>query len=138
MPEVNSSYSSRTHGTVNPSFDDPEVEEIISNQDTRQEKKDTQVLKVQVQNDEIEEIDAPNTSRSVDSNKTLTDDIEELTIAEPEKPKKKKKKRAKTPPEAKPDAPSPTETTLSSTDQIMPPNNQFGGLTREDTILFPG
>merc|ERR1712176_1034584 len=55
MPEVNSSYSSRTHGTVNPSFDDPEVEEIISNQDTRQEKKDNQVLKVQVQNDEIEE-----------------------------------------------------------------------------------
>ena len=138
MPEVNSSYNSRTHGTVNPSFDDPEVEEIISNQDTRQEKKDTQVLKVQVQNDEIEEIDAPNTSRSVDSNKTLTDDIEELTITEPEKPKKKKKKRAKTPPEVKPDAPSPTETTLSSTDQIMPPSNQFGGLTREDTILFPG
>ena len=134
-------------GMVNDAFDDPEVIEVISNHEAKNTSKPSmQILKVEVHaNDELEEIETPNTSRSVDSNKTLTDEIEELSISEPKqalKIKKGKKKRAKTPPEkTTPNAPSPTDTTTSIGQVTPPPYDnalRMPALVREDTILFPG
>jgi len=137
MPTVETSVSNRSNGMVNAAFDDPEVTEVISNHTPKKTAKSPpQVLKVEVhQNDDLEEIpnltlEAPTSSRSIDSNKTLTDELEDLKISEPEPKKapKKKKKKPKSPPaQTPPDAPSPTTTVLSG-----------GGLVREDTVLFPG
>ena len=120
---------------VNAAFDDPEVTEVISNHTPKKSAKSPpQILKVEVHqnSDELEEIptlEPPTSSRSIDSNKTLTDELEDLKISEPEKkaPKKKKKKPKSPPAQTPPDAPSPTTTVLSG-----------GGLVREDTVLFPG
>ena len=137
MPTVETSVSNRSNGMVNAAFDDPEVTEVISNHTPKKTAKSPpQVLKVEVhQNDDLEEIpnltlETPTSSRSIDSNKTLTDELEDLKISEPEPKKapKKKKKKPKSPPaQTPPDAPSPTTTVLSG-----------GGLVREDTVLFPG
>ena len=156
MPAVNGSEDDNvrfagdtgaTRGMVNDAFDDPEIVEVISNQEAKNTSKPSaQILKVEVHaNDDLEEIETPNTSRSVDSNKTLTDEIEELSINEPkqtQQKKKGKKKRAKTPPEkATPNAPSPTDTTTSIGQVTPPPYDnalRMPNLAREDTILFPG
>jgi len=141
-------------GMVNQAFDDPDIEEVITNVDTKQKtvKASPEIKKVEVAatDEGIEEVPLRDNYHGYKpvrgTKKEIEDELEDLKIEEPAKPvEKPKKKKRKPKPEKEPEVPVPVmvpESTYDLDGDKTPtpgsPTPPTSMLRREDTVLFPG